>query len=47
MGRDKVEEVSKVGSLKVLRAKLWSADFILRAIQTVKKQTVFINIIKD
>ena len=43
MGRDKAEEVSKVVLLKVLRAKLWSVDFILRAIQTPKNQTVLMN----
>lgn len=43
LGRDKAEEVSKVVLLKVLRAKLWSVDFILRAIQTPKNQTVLIN----
>ena len=43
MGRDKAEKVSKVVLLKVLRAKLWSVDFILKAIQTPKNQTVLIN----
>lgn len=43
LGRDKAEEVSKVILLKVLRAKLWSVDFILRATQTLKNQTVLIN----
>lgn len=43
LGRDKAEEVSKVVLLKVLRAKLWSVDFILKAIQTPKNQTVLIN----
>lgn len=44
LGRVKAEEVSKVGSLEVLLAKLWSVDFTVRATQAFKKQIVFIHI---
>lgn len=42
-GREEAKERSEVGSLKILLAKLWMVDFILRARQTIKNQIVLIN----